>query len=184
MSERLRRADPEAPGIRGQRRGRGFRYLDAEGKAVTDADVLARIDELVIPPAWRKVWICADRRGHIQAIGVDDAGRRQYLYHPQWRVHRDRQKFDEMLSFAEALPGMRRRLSRLLNGDGLSHDRVLACAIGLLDRAELGGVASDVRVCGQGQPAVRGLDVIGRGRKCKVHNDMPPVHVYSVTRKY
>jgi DNA topoisomerase IB len=116
-----------------RRRGRGFSYLDEKGRPVRDADVLERIRTLAIPPAWTDVWICADERGHLQAVGTDDAGRRQYLYHPAWRERRDREKFDEMLEFARALPGARRRIGRLLGGPELSRERVLAFAVALLD---------------------------------------------------
>lgn len=95
---------------------------------------LARIRDLVIPPAWEDVWICPDPNGHLQATGVDAAGRRQYLYHPRWREHRDRQKFERMLSFAEQLPRLRRRLARTLaDGEEPSRERVLAAAVRLLD---------------------------------------------------
>ncbi len=99
-----------------------------------DADTLERMRNLAIPPAWREVWICPAANGHLQAVGTDEAGRRQYLYHPAWRGHRDREKFDEMLRFAKALPSARRRIGRLLGGTDLSRDRVLAFAVALLDR--------------------------------------------------
>jgi DNA topoisomerase IB len=103
--------------------------------------VLERIAELVIPPAWRDVWICMDPRGHLQATGVDAAGRKQYLYHARWRTHRDRRKFDSMLAFGAALPRLRRGVARDLKVDGggrvrmgqLTERRVLACAVRLLD---------------------------------------------------
>jgi DNA topoisomerase IB len=95
--------------------------------------VRRRIEELVIPPAWQDVWICADPQGHIQATGIDDAGRKQYLYHDLWRRNRDRQKFEQMIEFAEALPRMRRRVGRDLSRSGLGSERVLGCAIRLLD---------------------------------------------------
>ncbi|MDQ6807488.1 MAG: DNA topoisomerase IB [Actinomycetota bacterium] len=103
------------------------------GNRLRDEEVLARIGELAIPPAWTNVWICPDPLGHLQATGVDAAGRKQYLYHPSWRVRRDRAKFDEMLEFAGALPRLRRRARRDLRGDELTHVRVLACALVLLD---------------------------------------------------
>jgi DNA topoisomerase IB len=131
---RLRHSHCAEPGYSRRRSGRGFSYLDGAGNRLHDRDAIERIRGLAIPPAWTDVWICRDANGHLQAVGTDDAGRRQYLYHPRWRVHRDRQKFEDMLSFAAGLPGMRRRVSRFLGGEGLSHDRVLACAIGLLDR--------------------------------------------------
>jgi DNA topoisomerase-1 len=117
------------------RRGKGFSYVDADGNRIEDPAVLARIDELVIPPAWKDVWICPWPMGHIQATGVDDAGRKQYLYHPKWREHRDRQKFDEMVDFARQLPRLRAAVERILTAsEELSHERVLAAAIRLLDR--------------------------------------------------
>jgi DNA topoisomerase-1 len=130
---RLRRADCSGPGISRRRRGRGFSYRDAAGSAV-DAGTRRRIDGLAIPPAWTDVWICLDPRGHLQATGVDDAGRRQYLYHPRWREHRDRRKFAEMVSFAEALPTLRRAVERDLRDAQPDRDAVLACAVRLLDR--------------------------------------------------
>jgi DNA topoisomerase IB len=117
------------------RRGKGFSYLDEDGDRVEDPAVLARITDLVIPPAWRDVWICPFPTGHIQATGIDDAGRKQYLYHPKWREHRDRQKFDDMVGFARDLPGLRKAVERIAaSSDELSRDRVLAVAIRLLDR--------------------------------------------------
>src|SRR3954447_15715114 len=130
---RLRRVDCSAPGIRRVRRGRGFGYLDEDGDTLEDAEVRARIGELAIPPAWRDVWICSDPRGHIQATGYDDAGRKQYLYHDEWRARQDRLKFDRMLKFAAALPQLRRRTGRDLARRGLVRPRVLACASRLLD---------------------------------------------------
>ncbi len=116
------------------RRGRGFSYARADGSPIRDPDELLRVKELVIPPAWREVWICADPLGHLQATGVDAAGRKQYLYHPRWREQRDRRKFDHMLDFAVALPRLRRRvLAALRTGDALDEERVLACAVRLLD---------------------------------------------------
>lgn len=130
---RLRRVDCSAPGIRRVRRGRGFGYLDEYGDTVEDAEVRARIGELAIPPAWTDVWICAHPRGHIQATGYDDAGRKQYLYHEAWREHRNRQKFEQMAEFGESLPELRERLARDLAQRGLVRERVLACAVRLLD---------------------------------------------------
>ena len=130
---RLRRADCSAPGLVRRRRGRGFEYLDQQGRR-TDAATLERIRELVIPPAWADVWICPHPNGHIQAVGTDAAGRRQYLYHPDWRRRRDREKFDEMVRFARALPRLRAAAARDLRRRGLVRERVLACAVRLLDR--------------------------------------------------
>jgi DNA topoisomerase IB len=132
---RLRRADCSSPGLTRRRHGKGFRYLDADGEAVRDPEDLARIAELGIPPAWKDVWICPDARGHLQATGIDAAGRKQYLYHPQWRTRRDAEKFDEMIRFAGALPKLREHVDEQLTAtDDLTRDRVLACAVRLLDR--------------------------------------------------
>ena len=131
---RLRRSDCSGPGLTRRRRGRGFEYLDESGNRITDPEVLARIAELAIPPAWKDVWICPYPGGHIQATGIDAAGRKQYLYHQRWRARRDQEKFDEMLDFAAALPKLRRRVARDLRRGDLSRPHVLACAVRLLDR--------------------------------------------------
>jgi DNA topoisomerase I len=130
---RLRRSDCSGPGLRRVRRGRGFSYVEEDGRAVTDREALDRIAALAIPPAWRDVWICTDPRGHLQATGVDAAGRKQYRYHDQWRRRRDRAKFETMLDFARALPRLRRRVGRDLAGEPLGRDQVLGCAVRLLD---------------------------------------------------
>jgi DNA topoisomerase IB len=132
---RLRRSDVTMPGLARRRRGRGWQYLEPDGEPVTDDEILARIAELAIPPAWKDVWICPYPGGHIQATGIDAAGRKQYLYHPRWRERRDQEKFDEMLDFARALPKMRERVARdLEDRDDFGAERVLACAVRLLDR--------------------------------------------------
>jgi DNA topoisomerase I len=131
---RLRRADCSGPGLTRRRRGRGFEYLDENGEGIEDAEVLERIRELVIPPAWKDVWICPYPMGHIQAVGTDAAGRRQYVYHAQWRVRRDQEKFDEMIQFARRLPYLRGVTAKHLRQKDLTRERVLACATRLLDR--------------------------------------------------
>ena len=123
-------------GLRRVRSGSGFRYLDSSGEPVAEAD-RERIRDLVIPPAWRDVWIAADPLAHIQAVGTDEAGRRQYLYHPLWRAGRDRRKFARALELAAALPAARGRVTRGLGTDGLTRERVLAAAFRLLDDAAL-----------------------------------------------
>jgi DNA topoisomerase IB len=130
---RLRRVDCSSTGIRRVRRGRGFSYEEATGETIADREVVQRIKELAIPPAWQDVWICPHPNGHIQATGIDAAGRKQYLYHPQWRENRDREKFEEMEAFAKALPRMREYTEAELGRRGLVRGRVLACAIRLLD---------------------------------------------------
>jgi DNA topoisomerase IB len=96
--------------------------------------VLERIRGLAIPPAWTDVWICADELGHLQAVGIDAAGRKQYLYHARWRARRDQEKFDRMLAFARSLPPLRAVIADQLKLDGLARERVLACAVRLLDQ--------------------------------------------------
>jgi DNA topoisomerase IB len=130
---RLRRSNCASPGITRRRRGRGAEYIDPEGERVEDPEVLEPIAKLAIPPAWREVWICVDPRGHLQATGIDAAGRKQYRYHDQWRAHRDRLKFDSMTSFGRALPALRRRVARDLRGEDLTPRRVTACVVRLLD---------------------------------------------------
>jgi DNA topoisomerase I len=130
---RLRRVDCSSAGIRRVRRGRGFSYEEADGETIADREVIERIKELAIPPAWEKVWICPHPNGHIQATGIDAAGRKQYLYHPQWREDRDREKYAEMERFARALPRMRERVVGDLGRRGLVRERVLGCAVRLLD---------------------------------------------------
>jgi DNA topoisomerase I len=120
------------PGIRRIRAGRGFRYLDPGDQPVPPEE-LDRITKLVIPPAWREVWICPWPNGHIQAVGFDAAGRRQYLYHPRWREKRDREKHDHVLDFAATLPGARQIVLARLGGRGLTRERVLSAAVRLLD---------------------------------------------------
>jgi len=144
MPAQLSRSNPDEPGIRRRRHGRGFRYLLPESQGpeesagsgpepVTDSDTLRRIKALVIPPAWEQVWISPDPAGHIQAVGIDSAGRRQYLYHERWRAAQDQRKFDRMVEFGEALPRIRATVLRHLDGHGLGRERVLAAAIRLVD---------------------------------------------------
>jgi len=134
MPERLRRADCSAPGIRRRRHGRGFSYVDDRGERIDEPEVLARIAELAIPPAWDDVWICPYPNGHLQATGIDAAGRKQYRYHDAWRARRDAEKFEDMVRFAKALPRLRRRVDHDLDAAELDRACVLACAVRLLER--------------------------------------------------
>jgi DNA topoisomerase-1 len=121
------------PGIR-RRNGRaGFRYVDAKGRAIRDAETILRIRKLAIPPAWTDVWICKDARGHLQATGRDARGRKQYRYHARWRQHRDAGKFDRLVEFAAALPAIRRRVRNDLALPGLERRKVLAALVRLLE---------------------------------------------------
>jgi DNA topoisomerase-1 len=132
---RLKRIDCATPGITRRRRGKGFEYLDeSTGERIEDEDVVQRIKALAIPPAWEEVWVCADPLGHIQATGIDARGRKQYRYHDRWRERRDRQKFDDMVDFARSLPKLRERVEGDLRKRKISRERVLACAVRLLDR--------------------------------------------------
>jgi DNA topoisomerase IB len=130
---RLRRADCSAPGIHRVGRGKGFSFHEEDGELIEDAETIERISELAIPPAWKNVWICSYPNGHIQATGIDAAGRKQYLYHQHWRESRDREKFVEMLDFAKALPRLRERVEADLSLRGMPRDRALALAVRLLD---------------------------------------------------
>ena len=122
-----------SPGIRRMRSGRGFRYVTAEGQAVSDRAEVARIRALVIPPAWTDVWISASPRGHIQAFGRDARRRKQYLYHPRWREVRDESKFGQLVEFGEALPAIRRRVDLDMRKLGLPREKVLATVVRLLE---------------------------------------------------
>jgi DNA topoisomerase I len=131
---RLRRVDCSTPGIERRRRGKGFEYLDQEtGERIAEPEVLVRIKDLRVPPAWKEVWICPHPMGHIQATGLDAAGRKQYIYHQKWREREDQKKFDHMLEFARALPKMRWTWNQHLELENMAKERVLACAARLLD---------------------------------------------------
>jgi DNA topoisomerase I len=130
----LRYVSDAEPGIARKKAGKGFRYVDAEGKPVRDEKALQRIRSLVIPPAWTGVWICSDARGHLQATGRDARGRKQSRYHPRWRTFRDETKFGRMLQFGTALRGIRTRLEEDLTLPGLPRDKVLATILRLMER--------------------------------------------------
>ncbi|WP_165068348.1 DNA topoisomerase IB [Paludisphaera rhizosphaerae] len=125
----------EKPGIARKRSGKAFRYFDAEGKPVRDDETLARIKSLAIPPAWVDVWICSSDRGHIQATGRDEKGRKQYRYHPRWREVRDDAKYGRMTAFGLALPQIRKATDADLKLDGMPRRKVLAAVVQLLERS-------------------------------------------------
>ena len=133
---RLRRANLAGPGYHRVRAGSGFSYRAPDGSLV-DKDERDALEALAIPPAWTDVWIAPHPNAHVLATGVDAVGRRQYLYHPQWRARQDRTKFDRMLALAEALPGARGWVTRDLDSDGPTRRRALAAAFRLLDVAHL-----------------------------------------------
>jgi len=129
----LRYVSDEEPGIRRQKAGSGFRYLDPAGKVVRDPGELARIKSLAIPPAWSDVWISPLKNGHLQATGRDARRRKQYRYHRRWREWRDDSKYAHMIAFAKALPKIRARVARDLKQPDLSRDKVLATVVRLLE---------------------------------------------------
>ena len=129
---RLRKVSPRDPGWTRRRAGKGFVYLDEFGDRLA-AEHIQRCKMLVIPPAWEQVWICPAPNGHLQAVGTDDAGRRQYLYHEQWRLQRDRLKYDTVLRIAARLPSARRDVAKDLRLDGMPYERSLGAAFRLLD---------------------------------------------------
>jgi DNA topoisomerase-1 len=129
---RLRRTAPDQPGWTRRRAGKGFTYLDQHGNRLAAEDVL-RCKELVIPPAWEDVWITPYVNGHLQAVGTDDAGRRQYLYHPHWRASRDAAKFDRIIDFGKAMSKARERVLTDLGTEGMTQERACAVAVRLLD---------------------------------------------------
>jgi len=122
------------PGIRRLRQGGSFRYVTPEGRTIRNADELRRIRALVIPPAWKDVWISADPRGHLQAVGRDARGRKQYRYHPKWRLVRDETKYHRLIGFAQALPAIRARTARDLRNPKLTREKVLAAVVQLLEK--------------------------------------------------
>jgi len=121
------------PGYGRKRSGRGFSYIDPKGGILRSAGERQRIVSLVIPPAYESVWICPLANGHLQATGVDQRGRKQYRYHPDWHALSGDRKFDLLPAFAKALPRIRRRVRKALGGDSLDRDRILAGIVGLLD---------------------------------------------------
>ena len=129
----LRYVSDTMPGIRRRRVGSGFSYIGADGKRITDPDRITWFKQLAIPPAWTDVWISPVRRGHIQAVGRDARGRKQYRYHPRWRKVRDQAKYGRLIEFARALPTIRRRTDRDLRRRGLPREKVLALVVRLLE---------------------------------------------------
>ncbi len=130
----LRYITDQIPGLTRRRQGKGFAYLDPSGKHVKDQKTRARIESLVIPPAWTNVWISPRPDGHIQATGRDDRGRKQYIYHPDWERVRNETKFSRMIPFAEALPEIRRRCEADIRRRKMDREKVLATVVTLLDR--------------------------------------------------
>ncbi len=129
----LRYVSDTAPGIRREQRGASFAYLGADGKTTRDRRTLERIKALVIPPAWTDVWICSNPNGHLQVTGRDARGRKQFRYHPRWREIRDESKYEKLISFAHALPRIRRRVATDMRRRGLPREKILAVVVKLLE---------------------------------------------------
>jgi DNA topoisomerase I len=129
----LRYVNDSKPGIRREKDGEAFRYLDAKGEPVEDEATLKRIKSLVIPPAWTEVWICSQANGHLQATGRDARGRKQYRYHPKWRNVRDEVKYERMINFGKALPTIREEVDKALKLPGLPREKMLATIVYLLE---------------------------------------------------
>ena len=130
----LRYVTDATPGIRRRRHGRGFTYLDAEGRAIRERDQLRRFRSLVIPPAWTDVWICADPDGHLQVTARDARGRKQYRYHERFRARQDESKFDRMIALSDVLWKIRERVERDIALPGLARDKIMATVVWLLER--------------------------------------------------
>lgn len=133
----LRYVLDDEPGYARKRWGRGFTYLTPAGEHLKDEKELQRVRALAIPPAWREVWVCTSPKGHLQATGRDEQGRKQYLYHPRWREARDEAKYAHMITFAERLPAIRARVQRDLSLPGLPRDKVLAAVVRLLETSHI-----------------------------------------------
>jgi DNA topoisomerase-1 len=129
----LRYVTDDEPGIRRQKRGKGFTFLDPQGQTIKDEKTLERIQKLAIPPAWTDVWICPRPNGHLQATGRDARGRKQYRYHANWREVRDETKFGRMIAFGDSLPKIRERIDRDMSQRGLGREKVLATVVKLLE---------------------------------------------------
>lgn len=129
----LRYVHTEQPGFTRHKAGTGFFYRDTDGDRIRDKETIARIKSLAIPPAWNDLWICPYPNGHIQATGRDAKGRKQYRYHPRWREVRDETKYEHMIAFGRALPGIRERVDADLRKHGLPREKVLALIVRLLE---------------------------------------------------
>lgn len=130
----LRYVSDEQPGYTRKRRGKKFVYYDTEGREIKDETRILRLNRLAIPPAYKDVWICPSPNGHLQATGRDARGRKQYRYHERWRAERDENKYEKMVVFGQALPKIRRRITRDLKRRGLPREKVLASVVELLEK--------------------------------------------------
>ncbi len=133
----LRFTDPDGPGIRRIRKGRGWCFIDPDGRIIRCADTRARLLALALPPAYRGAWYNPDAKGHIQAHGIDARGRRQYRYHPDYRARQDAEKYARLADFGQRLPRIRRAAGRALRRRRLDQERVIAAVVRLLDLGQL-----------------------------------------------
>jgi DNA topoisomerase-1 len=133
----LRFVDDGSPGIRRRRKGRYWQYFDADGNRITDREEIDRLNAIGMPPAYRDCWFCADPKGHLQAVGYDARGRKQYRYHPDFRAHRDAAKFERLADFGRALPKLRRRIAADMQGKATSCEAVIAAVIRLIDETHM-----------------------------------------------
>ena len=169
---RLRRVSPDGPGFSRRRSGKGWSYRDTRGARITDREVVDRIAHLAIPPAYRDVWISPYPNGHIQAVGTDDKGRRQYRYHPDWRTERDREKHDRILFVARRLPEARQTVREHLSLRGIPRERTLATAFRLLELGffRIGGEVYEKENGSFGLATLRKEHVrVGRGGEVEFH---------------
>ncbi len=132
--EGLRYVSDATPGYTRKRAGNSFFYHGKDGKRITNTDILNRVKSIGIPPAYEFVWICPSPNGHIQATGLDARGRKQYRYHAKWRELRDQNKYEHVMEFAAALPGLRKRVAADLKREGLPREKVLATIVSLLEK--------------------------------------------------
>ncbi|TDV51892.1 DNA topoisomerase IB [Actinophytocola oryzae] len=160
---RLRRSNVWGKGIGRRGSGKGFRYVDHLDAPVRDAGTVDRIRALAIPPAWRDVWISPHPNGHIQAVGTDDAGRRQYLYHDEWRRVKDEEKHRRVVTLARRLPELRAAVAEDLSASGLGRARVLAGALRMLDRGVFRTGGEEYAQEGPNGPGTRGVATLLRG---------------------
>ena len=129
----LRHSSDSEPGISRKRTGRYWAYFDPDGKRITDCGEIERLNAIALPPAYKDAWFCADPDGHLQATGIDDRGRKQYRYHPDYRASAEASKFAGLTEFGKALPRIRRRVDKDLRARALSKDKVVAAVVRLLD---------------------------------------------------
>jgi DNA topoisomerase-1 len=135
--QRLRHSSDSEPGYTRKRIGRYWAYSDERGERVTDRETIDRLNSIGLPPAYKHAWFCKDANGHLQATGIDDRGRKQYRYHPDFRARADKKKFSGLLEFGRALPRLRARVDRDLKEQELTRDKVLAAVVRLLDKQHL-----------------------------------------------